>query len=267
MELLKTILGGLLEGLASALPLSASAHRLIFEKVAQKMLPAGLELAVAAAILLLFYKTAWECIKGIGKMIADSKNNKFRWRKASRYQKMAIYAPIAAVPYWILLFLQKNYGFLEGVGESLLLVGCLLIANAGLLFIADHSIEKNWDLTDLTFGQAMKLGLFQGASLLPGFSRTGMTFCMARNMGFKAQAALDFSMMTAIPALVGRGLMNLDWSMMGRTFWVALGAAFLGAAVGLYLLKLLVKKENVSILMFYSAVLGVAAIVLNFVKI
>ena len=265
MELLRTILGGLIEGLASALPLSASAHRLLFEKIAQKTLPAGLELAVAAALLLIFYKTAWECIKGIGKMIADNKKNRFRWRKASRYQKMAIYAPIAAVPYWVLVFLQKRYGFLEGVGESLLLVGGLLIANAGLLFLADHSIEKNWDLTDLTFGQAIKLGLFQGASLLPGFSRTGMTFCMARNMGFKAQAALDFSVMTAIPALIGKGLMSVDWTMMGRTFWFTQGAAFLGALGGLYLLKLLVKKENVSILMFYSAALGVAAMVLNFI--
>ena len=265
METIKIFLGGLLEGLASALPLSGSAHRLLFEKLSQKTLPAGLELAVAAAMLLLFYKTARECLKGIGKMIADSRMNKFRWRKASRHQKMAIYAPLAAVPYWILVFLQKYYGFLEGIGESLLLVGCLLIANAGLLFIADHSIEKNWDLTDLTFGQAIKLGLFQGASLLPGFSRTGMTFCMARNMGFKAQAALDFSVMTAIPALIGKGLMSVDWTMMGRTFWVALAAAFLGALSGLYLLKLLVKKEKISVLMFYSAALGIAAMILNFI--
>lgn len=266
METLKVALGGLLEGLASAMPLSGSAHRLMFEKIAQKTLPAGLELAVAAAMLLLFHRTVWECIKGIGKMIADSKKNKFRWRKASRYQKMAIYAPLAAVPYWVLIFLQEQFGFLEGVGESLLLVGCLLIVNAGVLFIGDYSYEKNWDLTDLTFGQSLKLGLFQGASLLPGFSRTAMTFCMARNMGFKAQAALDFSMMTAIPALLGKGLMTMDWTMTGRTFWVALGAAFLGALGGLALLKLLVKKENVSILMFYSAALGIAAIVLNFIK-
>ena len=118
METLKVALGGLLEGLASAMPLSGSAHRLMFEKIAQKTLPAGLELAVAAAMLLLFHRTVWECIKGIGKMIADSKKNKFRWRKASRYQKMAIYAPLAAVPYWVLIFLQEQFGFLEGVGES-----------------------------------------------------------------------------------------------------------------------------------------------------
>ena len=264
MRTLITFLGGLLEGLASALPISASAHRLLFEKITDSTLPAGLGLAVAAAMLLLFYKTAWECIRGIGKMITDKR---FRWRKASRYQKMAVYAPLAAVPYWILIFLQEHYGFLEGIGESLLLVGCLLIANAGLLFIGDYSVEKNWDLTDLSFGQALKLGLFQGASLLPGFSRTGMTFCMARNMGFQAQAALDFSIMTAIPALIGGSLMRMDFSMMGRTFWVAMGAAFLGALGGLLLLKLLVKKENVSLLMFYSAALGIAAIVLNFVKI
>ena len=98
METLKIALGSLLEGLASALPLSASAHRLLFEKIAEKALPAGLELAVAAAMLLIFYKTLWGCIQGIGKMITDKR---FRWRKASRHQKMAIYAPIAAVPYWI----------------------------------------------------------------------------------------------------------------------------------------------------------------------
>lgn len=266
MEILKTMIGGLLEGLASALPISASAHRLIFEKLTKASLPAGLGLAVAAAMLLLFHKTAFECIKGIGKMIADSKKNKFRWRKASRYQKMALYAPLAAVPYWVLILLQTRFGFLEGIGESLILVGCLLIANAALLFIGDHSIEKHWDITDLSFGQAVKLGLFQGASLLPGFSRTGMTFCMARNMGFKAQAALDFSIMTAIPALLGGALLRIDWA---ATDWAAFAlgsvAAFLGALGGLFLLKRLVEKENVSLLMFYSAALGVAAIVLNFI--
>ena len=94
-----------------------------------------------------------------------------------------------------------------------------------------------------------------------------MTFCMARNMGFKAQAALDFSMMTAIPALAGAALLRMDWA---GTDWpafaIASAAVFLGALGGLALLKLLVKKENVSILMFYSAAAGIAAIVLNFIK-
>lgn len=262
MELFKTMIGGLLEGLTSALPLSESAHRLLFEKFAKTTLPAGLSLAVAVAICLVFHRTLWECIKGLGKMIGGAYSGKFRWRKASRYQKMAVFAPIAAVPYWILVALQAHFGFVEGVGQNLLLAGGLLIANAGLLFIGDHSIEKHWDATDLTFGHTLKLGLFQAVSVLPGFSRTAMTLCMARNMGYKAKAAMEFSFMTAIPALLGGALIQggIAWSSLA-----AMAAALVGAVLGLLLVKLLIQKEKVYWLMYYSAAVGVAAIILNFI--
>ncbi len=228
-----------------------------------------LPLAVALAMVLVFHKTVFLAIGSLLDLFKKAKAGSFRWRKASRYQKMAAFAPVAAAPYWLICLLQARFGIFDGLGSSLLLVGILLLLNAGLLFIGDFSEEKNWDGTDLAVGHAIKLGLFQAASFLPGFSRTAMTLCMARNMGFEKNTALEFSMLTGILALLGGELISIQGSVASVSDWglwaVAFGAAFLAAVAGLLLLKALVKREMTYLLLIYSVAAGIGAIVLNII--
>ncbi len=267
MNYLTSALAGLTEGLSAALPLSETGHRLLFSELAKEAIPALLPLAVALAMAIVFHKTVFLTLAGIFDMLKKAKEGKFRWKKASRYQKMAVFAPVAAVPYWLLCLLQAHFGILDGLGQNLLLVGILLILNAGLLFIGDHSIEKGWDHIDMTAGHAIKLGFFQAASFLPGFSRTALTLCMARNMGFEKNAALEFSVMTGILALLGGELISVGASVEAVSHWglwaVAFAAATVAAIGGLLLLKALVKADKTYLLMFYSLAAGIGAILLN----
>lgn len=269
MSYLSSVLAGLTEGISSALPLSETAHRLLFNKLAGETDFSLLPAAVLLAMAIVFHKTLFLTVGSIFDMLKKSKEGKFRWKKASRYQKMAVLAPVAAIPYWVICFLQARFGILAGLGSNLLLVGVLLILNAGLLFIGDHSEQKHWDHTDMTAGHAIKLGLFQAASFLPGFSRVGMTLCMARNMGFTKECALEFSMMSGILALLGGELISLSGSVSAIADWglwaISFGATLIAAIGGLLLLKLLVKKEKTYLLMFWSAAVGVGALVLNFI--
>lgn len=269
MNYLTSILAGLTEGLSAALPLSETGHRRLFFELSGEEIPALLPLAVALAMALVFRKTLFLMLGSILDLFKKVKAGKFRWKKANRYQKMALLAPVAAVPYWLIALLQARYAILDGLGSTLLLVGILLALNAGLLFIGDFSEEKDWDHIDMTVGHAIKLGLFQAASFLPGFSRLGMTLCMARNMGFSKTCALEFSMMTGILAVLGGELINLGGSIASVSDWglwaVAFGAALAAAVGGLLLLKALVKRDKTYLLMIYSIAAGIGAVVLNFI--
>lgn len=262
-------MAGLVEGLSSSLPLSESGHRRLFDALTQQAMPALLPLAVALGMALVFHKTIFLALASLLELFKKAKAGKFRWKKASHYQKMAVFAPVAAVPYWLVCLLQTHYGILEGVGSSLLLVGILLILNAGLLFIGDHSVERDWTGIDLKIGHAIKLGLFQAAAFLPGFSRLGMTLCMGRNMGFEKKTALEFSVLTGILALLGGELIALQPSLAaiadGGLWAVAFGGALIASIGGSLLLKALVKKDKTYLLMIYSALAGIAAMVLNFI--
>lgn len=269
MNYLTSALAGLTEGLSSALPLSETGHRRLFLELFGEEIPALLPLAVALAMVLVFHKTVLLTLASILDLFKKMKAGSFRWKKANRYQKMALFAPVAAVPYWLVALLQARYAILDGLSSTLLLVGILLALNAGLLFIGDFSEEKDWDHIDMTVGHSIKLGLFQAASFLPGFSRLGMTLCMARNMGFSKTCALEFSMMTGILAILGGELIHIGGSVAAVTDWsrwaVAFGAALLAAVGGLLLLKALVKRDKTHLLMIWSIAAGIGAVVLNFI--
>ena len=267
MNQMLSILAGFVDGLTSGLPLSESGHRLIFAKLTEGDFLPLMPLAVVLALILVFHKTLFLAIASLFDMAKKSKEGKFRWTKAGHYQKLMAFSLLGAAPYWMMALLRSKFALLDGLGENLLLAGILLLLNAGLLFIGEFSEEKNWDAREMKGGHAIKLGLFQAASFLPGFSRMGMALCMGRNMGFKKETALEFAALSGIFALLGGELIGIRGSIGAVADWgiwaLGFAAAFLGAVLGLLLLKVLVKKECSHFLLIWSALAGIGAIVLN----
>ena len=72
------------------------------------------------------------------------------------------------------------------------------------LALAYHQVDAAQDVG------AVGLGLLQVLALLPGVSRTGITITVARILGWERQAAARFSLLLAMPLMLGHA---------GRTFW------------------------------------------------
>jgi undecaprenyl-diphosphatase len=265
MNYLSSILGGLVQGFATILPISENGHRLLLEKVGQAAPSPLLSIACGAAILLAFRKTLRQTAQGVGKALEAKKKGRFRPSKATHYQKMAVFAPLAALPYWILLVLQRYFGLLGGALQSTAVAGAMFLATAGLLYLGEHSLCKKYTVADMSGGQAFKLGLFQAVSILPGLSRTALTYCMGRNMGYERNAALEFSFMTMACALLGGELITLPKTIfeIGPVLpWLAsFGAAFAAAFGACLLVRWLAEKEKLGWLGIYCILAAVAVIV------
>ena len=274
MTYIQAIILGLVRGLGWTLPISESGHFLLAKKIFEipdtVLYHPGLDFLLQAAVLLavafLYRTTLLRMVQGVGAMLPALFKGTFRWHKASRYQMMAVYLVLSMLPILGVWFLSRAVG----LKQNLLLTGLMLLLNAGILFLGTHSLCKNWTIQDMKPGHAFKLGLFQGAALfLPGLSQTGITLNMGINMGFKKEEALEYSFMLSLPVMTGSLL--LRGGELGSLASLPLGPALAAAGValalafgGVLLLRYLVKKERFGVLMLYSAAVGVAAVIVNF---
>ena len=269
MDYIYAAIVGLIHGLCGILPVSEVGHLQILKKFtdlggAEAAVGPILPLAVLAAVVLVFHKTVWQMLLGLGTMIGGAFNGRFKWRKASKYQLMAVYLLIAAVPMGIVAFIRQFFS----LTENLLLIGAMLLVTAGIIFIGTHSLCRVWTMLDMKPGHALKLGLFQAAAVfLPGLSRSGVTYSMGMNMGFDRETAMEFSFMLSIPALLTSFLMNLGGfsAMVPLSALVAAGVALLAGVGACLPLRALIRKDRFGIFLFYTAALGIAALVINFI--
>ncbi|MBQ7090928.1 MAG: undecaprenyl-diphosphate phosphatase [Clostridia bacterium] len=269
---------GLIQGLGEFLPISSSGHLEIVRslmhlpKEAQALFDNGaldvlLHLGTLLAVFIAFRKTVWGMITGFIGMIVGLFKGTFKWRKATKYQLMAVYVILATVP---LLAVPLIGDYTDALSDNLLMIGSMLIVTAALLFLGTHSIERKWTVEDMKPVHAIKLGLFQLAATLPGLSRSGTTISMASNMGFDRSAAVEFSFMMSIPAVVGANILKLDEISeiakldLGPVLAAVATAAVAGVAA-IALLRWLVKKDRFGVFVYYCLGMGVFAIIWHFV--
>ena len=77
-----------------------------------------------------------------------------------------------------------------------------------VLYVADRRGMTVRRLEHLAFGDAIVIGLAQVLALVPGTSRSGITITAARMLGIERPDAARFSMLLAVPAVFGAGVLK-----------------------------------------------------------
>lgn len=182
---------------------------------------------------------------------------------------MDIYVLIATVPLIVVIFVKDA---IETAMMGLLPVGIMLLVTAGLLFIADHSIEGKKTVDDMKPVHAFKIGLFQMAATVPGLSRSGSTISAAINMGFDRETAVEFSFILGIPAVIGANILNVkDMIQAGidssriPIYLLGVVTAAVAGVLAIKLVKYISKKDRFGWFVIYCLLAGVTAIVLSFI--
>jgi len=104
------------------------------------------------------------------------------------------------------LFHQANVP----VKPSAIIALAAIMAFMGLLlFLAERLARHVRRLQDLTFRDALLIGLAQAAAIFPGVSRSGSTITAGLALGFKREEAARFSFLLSAPIIAGAGLKSL----------------------------------------------------------
>ena len=177
---------GLVQGLTEFLPVSSSGHLVIFRELLGAEAPSDLvfeitvHVATALATIVVFRKQILDLLQGLFK---------FKYNEQTDFIAKLV---VSMIPVAIVGFFFKDK--VEELFSSLLVVGCALMVTALLLFLSDR-VKARKEGKEITFGQALVMGLGQAVAVIPGLSRSGTTIGWRRprnlfNLNCAARAGL-----------------------------------------------------------------------------
>ena len=268
--MLEAIFLGIIQGLTEFLPVSSSAHIRIFGEFLPSAADPGATftaiMQIGTEIAVLIYFRA-----DIAKLISAS----LRWlirrgelvgseRSDARLSALILLGslPIFFLGYFGQEYIRQNF-------RSLYLIAATLIIFGLLLGVMDHYGKKMKDLDALGARDGIAYGIAQSLALIPGVSRSGATIAMGRALGYKREAALRYSFLLAIPAVLGSGAFELFNSLskplnsfsLGETFVATLTAFTVGYLVISWLMKY-VQTKSFMPFVIYRLLLGTLLLIL-----
>lgn len=270
MDLIQTILMGIVQGLSEFLPISSSAHLVFtsnFYKVFKNIpiaeqsteeifLDIMLHLGTLIAVLIFFRKDVIEICKALFQGINQKDFSPYN-------AKLGLYIILGTIVTIILaLPLEKVAGHLVFHPA---IVGALLIITGLVLFFSEYLSKKQSQKEELGKKEAILIGLAQGIAVLPGFSRSGWTIATGLFTGLNRQTAARYSFLLSIPIILGASmvypLIKIDITEAAGYNWTAiiLGTIFSGITGYLcikYFMKF-ISKFSLNIFGWYCVVMGI----------
>lgn len=272
MTIFEAIVQGIIQGITEFLPVSSSGHIALFQHFSPNMegsaatfVMALLHLGTLVAVFIAFHETIWKLIKEAFRMLGDLFTLKFTLKNMNDERKMIMMFIVASVPLLIIYPFKSVYDSIVQAG-SLIFLGCCFLFTSLILFVSDRKDNGTKGIKEMTYKNALFIGLFQGFALLPGVSRSGSTIGSSLIAGFSKEFAVQFSFILGIPAIFAGSLVEIkDAVEIGASVEVL--PMFIGfvvsAVVGFLSIKMinyLVKTDKYKIFAIYTLVLGIATI-------
>ena len=249
---------GIIQGLTEFLPVSSSGHLELGKAILgdtsvpeeSLMFTVVVHFATALSTIVVFRKDILEILKGLFS---------FSWNEETQFSAKIIVSMIPAVI--VGLFFEEQ---LEALfGGNILLVGCMLIVTALLLYFADKAKDTQ---KKVSFSNAFIIGLSQAVAMLPGISRSGATISTSVLLGNDKGKAARFSFLMVIPLILGKiakDILGGDLSASSGNVSVLIigfiGAFVAGLIACTWMIKL-VKKSKLSWFAIYCLIVGLVAI-------
>lgn len=267
MNIIESIVLGIVQGIGEFLPISSSAHLKIvpylFDWPAHSMaFDVALHVGTLIAVLIFFWKDWFNLCKGaFDKVIykKDSFNNKMFW-----------YLVIATIPGALIgkIFEDKIDAMFSNQNH-IWIIAILLAVMGVLIFLGDKYAEKKYKDKDtkfesLTLKQTLLIGLSQALAVIPGFSRSGTTILTARLVGVSREAAAKFTFLLSVPIIFGAAVIKVpELLVAGEVSYLLIGIV-VSALVGIVSIKFLlnyIKKNDFAVFAYYRVIIAIIVLV------
>ncbi|MFC9993772.1 undecaprenyl-diphosphate phosphatase [Nocardia sp. NPDC127526] len=237
MTWVQALVLGLVQGLTEFLPISSSAHLRIVSAVffgddAGASFTAVTQLGTEAAVLVYFAKDIWRIVVAwfttlylrvterkrqtvplhdqptqVLPVYTDAGYGLDAEAQRELDYRIGWYVIIATIPIGVLGFLFKDE--IRTGARNLWLISTMLIVFALVIAAGEYYGSKRRPIEQLTTRDGLIMGFAQCLALIPGVSRSGATSTAGLFCGLTREAAVRFSFLLAIPAVVASGLFSL----------------------------------------------------------
>ncbi|PNR93640.1 undecaprenyl-diphosphate phosphatase [Petrotoga sp. 9PWA.NaAc.5.4] len=246
---MKNIILGIVQGLTEFLPVSSSGHLVIFSNFMEieTNVPyfALLHLATFFAVLIFVWKEVIGLIVGL-----------FKWEKSSLSLIMKLI--VSSIPAVLVGFTVESK--IESAFSSTTLVGIFLLITGILLFISD-SLKGKKTLREISYIDALIIGIMQAIAIFPGISRSGATLFGALLMKTKREDAVKYSFLMSLPVTFGAGILEINQVYFDFSIIIGTLSAFIAGLFGLFLLQKTVIAGKLKYFSYYCFIVGILTIV------
>lgn len=269
-NILKSVIFGVIEGVTEWLPVSSTGHLIIAESLVPftglsdgfyEAYSVIIQLGAVLSVAMLFFKRMFPFSQQTDGKIIDRNILKFDFKIAVGC------VPAAVAGFFLDDWIDENFYSRKTVALSLIIYG--------ILFIIVERAKKNSvpavaSAEDISFPTAIKVGLFQSLSLIPGTSRSGSTVMGGMLCGMSRYAAAEFSFFMAVPIMAGASAVKAaDFGFRfsfeeAVVLFVGFVTAFVVSVFTVDRLMNFVKNKTFTAFGIYRIILGAVLIIFDF---
>ena len=263
IEILKSILYGIVEGITEWLPISSTGHMILLEEIMPmnvsksfwSMFLVVIQLGAILAVVVLYWNKIFPFRKNKEGKYTSVKSIWILWSKILVATSPAAIIGLA-LDDWIDAHLYNGF------------VVAIMLILVGVAFIYIENRNKDMrpsvnSLSALSYKDALIIGLFQVvAAVLPGTSRSGATIVGGLMIGVSRAVAAEFTFFLAIPVMFGASLLKLvkfGLAFSVLEFFILVIGMVVAFFVSIFVIRFLmsyIKKHDFKIFGWYRIVLG-----------
>lgn len=258
---------GLLQGLAEFLPISSSAHLALAPWLFHWPDP-GLSFDVALHFgtliaVIWYFRGEWmSLLRAAGQIVTTRKI-------VTVEQKRVAFLIVATIPGGIFgLLLEKRA---ETAFRNPALIAGALIVLGILLWLADRFARADRPITNMTWRDAIIIGIAQVFALIPGVSRSGSTITAGRALGLDRNGAAAFSFLLSMPIIAAAVILKVPHVMretgMSMPLLVGVAASAVSGWLAISVLLKYVSRHSYGVFALYRVLLGVVVLAIYFTRV
>ena len=277
IEALKVVFLGIVEGITEWLPVSSTGHMLLVDEFLKTDIGPNaaefsrvfidvIQLGAILAVVLFFFKKMCpvKLEKDDGKWELDIEKD---------IVSMWIKVVVACVPGVIATVICKFIFDLDKYLEiPFVIAAALIIYGIGFIIIENRNKNRSprvKELSEISYKDALLIGLFQVLSIIPGTSRSGSTIIGSLIIGISRKAAAEFTFFLAVPVMFGLSALQilkyfLEFGFCFEEVFMLLLGMLVAFAVSLFVIKFLmeyIRKHDFKVFGWYRIALGIVVII------
>ncbi len=207
MDIIQAIILGIVQGATEFLPVSSSGHLVLTPWWLGWPVPPDLVFSVAAHLgtlcaVLLYFRDDWKRIMRGGVQLLRTRS---RQDPDGRLFALLVIGSVPIGVFGTLFARQVEAAFQQPVEAA-----ALLLVTALMLIFSERktaTAQKRRTADQMTWQDALFVGLAQMLAIFPGVSRSGSTIAAGLYRGINRTDAARFSFLLGAPAILGAGLL------------------------------------------------------------
>lgn len=273
IDLLKSVILGIVEGITEWLPISSTGHIILADEFLKlgmsdefkEMFDVVIQLGAIMAVVVIYWKKLWP--------FTSRKQHGYNYiTKGEGHIKKSVMdmwfkVIVACIPAALLVPFNDK---IDEIFYNYRVVAAMLIIY-GILFIVIERYNRNRkpvvsNMNEMSYKTALLIGVFQMLAVIPGTSRSGATILGAILLGVSRVTAAEFSFYLAVPVMFGASLVKLVKFGLGFTgselavLAVGMITAFLVSIAAIKFLIGYIKRRDFTAFGYYRIVLGIVVL-------